>query len=103
MKSVPRCYIRKRHGNEYSVGEPDLTACIDGRRIEIEVKRPGGYTHPARKKLQEYEIRKWREAGAIAFFATSLAEVQETLVDHGFDLDEKKFLTGEKKGENISP
>ena len=41
LGTVPNCCYEKRHGSMYSVaGEPDISACINGKRVEIEVKVP---------------------------------------------------------------
>ena len=41
LDTVQNCCYEKRHGSMYSVaGEPDISACINGRRVEIEVKVP---------------------------------------------------------------
>ena len=41
LDTVPRCCYEKRHGDMYgNAGQPDISACIDGRRVEIEVKVP---------------------------------------------------------------
>ena len=75
LKTLPGCYAEKRHGNQYSAGRPDITGCINGRRFEIEVKRPGGKA----TKLQAEMLKRWREAGAVAGVATSQAEAEELL------------------------
>ena len=56
-------YARKIHGNRYTAGIPDVLGCIDGQMIVIECKTPSGTA----TKLQEAELRKWREAGAESF------------------------------------
>ena len=41
LGTVPNCCYEKRHGSMYAAsGQPDISACIDGRRVEIEVKVP---------------------------------------------------------------
>lgn len=75
LKTVPGCYAEKRHGSRFAAGRPDITGCIDGRRFEIEVKRPGRKA----TKLQEEMLRRWRSAGAIAGVVTSRDEVEELL------------------------
>lgn len=72
LNSMPECYARKRHGGMANPGEPDITACLSGRRIEIEVKRPGGKP----TALQLHQLDQWRKAGALAFVAYSLEEVK---------------------------
>ena len=76
MNSLPGCRARNNHGNAFSgAGTPDITACYRGRHIEIEVKRPGEKP----KKLQLYELEKWREAGAVAVWVESLDEVKQLM------------------------
>ena len=75
LNGLPGCYARKRHGGMANPGEPDITACLSGRRIEIEVKRPGG--KPTR--LQLAHLDRWRESGAVAFVAYSREEVKEEM------------------------
>lgn len=71
------CKVLKIHGNEYMpAGTPDLIVAVPAYRegpiktwkhpamAVIEVKAPGG-SHPT-SKLQERELRKWAEAGALA-------------------------------------
>lgn len=77
MNSIPGCYARKRHGSAYNPGEPDITGCLDGRRIEIEVKAPGGETTP----LQRAELEKWRKAGAVVGVARSVEDAKKII--HG--------------------
>ena len=41
LDTVPRCCYEKRHGSMYAeAGQPDISACINGRRVEVEVKVP---------------------------------------------------------------
>lgn len=41
LDTVPKCCYEKRHGSMYAeAGQPDISACINGRRVEIEVKVP---------------------------------------------------------------
>lgn len=74
LKKQPDCHAEKRHGGMYgSAGRPDITGCVEGRRFEIEVKRPSGKT----TKLQEIELAKWKQAGAITGVARSLSDAKE--------------------------
>lgn len=52
-------------------GCPDILWCHEGRFIAIEVKRPDGDA----RDLQEIQMRKIREAGGLAFVASSVADV----------------------------
>ena len=53
-------------------GVPDLLACIGGRFVAIEVKRPGKDATP----LQRYNIGAILEAGGTAFVAHGVDEVK---------------------------
>ena len=81
LRDLPETHARKVHGGPYgTIGEPDIDACIRGRTVKIEVKRPGkDYTLTPH---QESAIRRWNEAGAVAFVATSIEDVQRALVSH---------------------
>ena len=54
-------------------GKPDITGCLCSIHVGIEVKQPG--LEPT--KIQEYRIKKIREAGGVAFCAHSVEEVRE--------------------------
>ena len=63
----------KVHGGPFQrAGVPDIIACINGRFVGIEVKRPKGGRTSA---IQEYNIDGITQSGGIAFVATSVAEV----------------------------
>jgi len=53
-------------------GRADLSGCIRGHRVEIEVKNETGRL----SKLQRYEINEWLRAGATAFVARSVEDVR---------------------------
>jgi len=63
-------------------GTPDLLACIGGRFVGIEVKRPGKKATP----LQELHLEEIRDAGGVAFIAHGFDEVLEQLRKEGIDL-----------------
>lgn len=66
----------KVHGDLFQKsGVPDILACINGRFVGIEVKRPGGRL----SELQKYNIEHIRAAGGVAFVATSVDEVRFNL------------------------
>jgi hypothetical protein len=80
LHSLPECVVRKRWGGGMGVaGDPDITGCIRGRHLELEVKRPGGKPTP----LQEKRLREWRDAGALVGVVASVEAVQELLRSHG--------------------
>ena len=76
LNTLPQCLARKRWGGGMGVaGEPDIDACIRGRSLQLEVKRPG--QHPTLLQLKRLE--DWRRAGAIVGIVTSVAEVKALL------------------------
>lgn len=78
LNSLPECKAEKRHGSGYGKrGEPDISACYKGQRIEIEVKQPG--KKPT--KLQEKRLREWGKAGAVAVWADKVENVIK-LIEH---------------------
>ena len=71
-------HARKQHGGMYgTIGEPDITGCVNGRRIEIEVKLPGN--EPT--KIQLHRMKEWERCGALTGVAHSLEEAQIILKD----------------------
>lgn len=66
-------------GNAFQFGRPDINACYKGRCVRIEVKTPDHGNKAS--KAQEIDIKKWKKAGAVAFVAYSLEEVQEVFKD----------------------
>ena len=73
LNSLPGCLARKRWGGGMGVaGDPDIDACIRGRRVQLEVKRPG--EKPT--LLQFKRLEEWRQAGALVGVVTSVAEVR---------------------------
>ncbi len=68
----------KVHGDMFQKsGVPDILACVNGKFVGIEVKRPGGRL----SELQKYNIERIQAAGGVAFVATSVDEVRTNL-DH---------------------
>ena len=58
----------KRHGTHYGkAGQPDITGCLAGRRIEIEAK--AGDNKPTPMQLQR--LKEWSRAGAACAVAWS--------------------------------
>ena len=73
LNSLPRCLARKRWGGGMGVaGEPDIDACLAGRSLQLEVKRPG--QKPT--ALQCRRLEEWRHAGALVGVVTSVEEVR---------------------------
>lgn len=67
----------KTHGSMFGAGgEPDVSACIRGRMVQIEVKQPGEHPTP-----RQYEaLRRWEAAGALAGWADSVEMFWDLLV-----------------------
>ena len=89
LKSLPNTHAYKRLGGVANKGEPDVTGCSHGIRIELEGKRPGKHPTP----LQEKKLRNWTEAGAITGVYHSLEEAQE-IVRNGLDIN-RRGLAGD--------
>lgn len=76
LASNGKAWHMKVHGSMYQkAGVPDIIACINGRFVGIEVKRPGGIV----SKLQEYHIEQINKAGGAAFVAYSVNDVKKNL------------------------
>lgn len=56
-------------------GVPDIIACLNGRFVGIEVKRPGGVISP----LQQYNIDEIHKSGGEAFVAYSFEEARKRI------------------------
>lgn len=70
-------YYLKVHGSMYQpAGTPDILACVRGRFIGIEVKRPGGGTVSA---LQRSKLNQIEQAGGISIVARSVEDVSTML------------------------
>lgn len=82
LNDLPTGHARKVHGGPYgTIGEPDVDACISGRCVKIEVKRPE--TRANVTPHQQRALDAWDAAGAVSFVAVSLVEVVERLVVEG--------------------
>lgn len=78
INSQPGCYAVKVTGGLYQKGGiSDILACVKGRYVAIEVKRPGERLTP----LQESFLAKVVYTGGRAFVATSVEEVKAKMVD----------------------
>ena len=60
-------------------GKPDITGCLNGRYVAIEVKRPKKAGGRNAKRHQIYRLRQLAKAGALCMVARSVAEVREQL------------------------
>ncbi len=77
LDEQPDLAYEVRHGSAFGrSGQPDISGCINGRRFEIEVKRPGAKL----TLLQWSRLQQWQAAGAVAAVARSL--------------DDAKFIVG---------
>lgn len=82
LESLENNWVFKVHGGSQfqRAGVPDVIACINGRFIAVEVKRPkGGIISP----LQKANINLINMAGGVALVATSVDEVKFELVRQG--------------------
>lgn len=75
LDSIGAWYI-KTHGSIFSkAGTPDILACVKGKFVAIEVKRPGGVV----SALQEANIKLIEQAGGVALIVYSLEETKQYL------------------------
>lgn len=71
---APEVYWEKRWGGPYGrAGAPDLSLCVRGQRVELEVKRPGG-NGPTPSQVAE--LSRWAAAGAVTGVVRSLEDVR---------------------------
>jgi hypothetical protein len=63
-------------------GIPDIICCINGKYIELEVKKDKNELSKPRHKLQEYEMQKTRNANGWAFtvYPDNWEEVKSLLI-----------------------
>jgi hypothetical protein len=78
LNGLPCCLARKRWGGGMGVaGDPNIDACIRGRSVQLEVKRPGEKPTP----LQLKRIEEWRQAGAVVAVVSSVEDVKSLLTE----------------------
>lgn len=79
LNDLPHCHAAKRWtGGVYStVGEADVTGCIEGLRFEIETKVPGEDA----RKVQKARLAAWARAGAITGAARTVDEAKKVVLD----------------------
>lgn len=58
-------------------GVPDLLACIKGRFVALEVKKPDTVNNTS--KLQVYNLKKIKESGGQGYVVCSVEEVKNIL------------------------
>lgn len=67
----------KVHGSAYQpAGTADILACINGRFVAIEVKKPSGGVV---SDLQKLKLRQVENAGGVGIIARSVEDVQTKL------------------------
>lgn len=70
-------YYLKVHGSMYQpAGTPDILACVNGRFVAIEVKRPSG---GVLSELQKSKLKKIENSGGVSIVARSVEDVSEVL------------------------
>ena len=78
LNGLERCKAIKRHGGMFGrKGEPDISVCYRGHRIELEVKQPGENPEPIQKK----RLREWRSAGATVGVVRSLDDAKTIIAE----------------------
>lgn len=73
LNSLPACFAYKRYGHMSNKGKPDISGCINGIRIELEGKVGSNKPTPN----QAHWLAKWKSAGAISGWFTSLEQAQD--------------------------
>lgn len=70
-------YHVKIHGSAFMpAGTPDILACINGRFVAIEVKRPSGGVV---SELQKLKLKQIEQAGGVGIIARSVQDVSERI------------------------
>lgn len=71
LKTIPGSYWEVSPPNS-PTSKPDITGCLHGRYVGIEVKVPGKKA----RRAQSYTLDKLRKAGAACTVATSLTQIK---------------------------
>lgn len=79
INKQPHAIAENVSGNARQSGRGDINACICGRCVKIEVKRPINESNYATTKKQELYLKRWGRAGAFCISVRSLSEAKETL------------------------
>lgn len=74
LNAQPHCVAENVRGNASQSGRADINACVHGRAVKLEVKRPDSDYDTTQK--QKLYLRKWRRAGAVAVSVDTLDEVK---------------------------
>lgn len=70
-------YYLKVHGSAYQpAGTPDILACVNGRFIGIEVKKPTGGVV---SDLQKLKLKQIENAGGVGIIARDVSDVSVSL------------------------
>lgn len=77
INTLPNSMAYKRLGHINNKGQPDVTGCSHGIRIEIEGKLGDNKPTP----LQASKLRHWKAAGAITGVYYSLEEAKEIVIE----------------------
>lgn len=80
IRSLPKGWAVRVHGGQFGAGEPDISGCINGRCIKLEVKRDED--HPA-TELQLAKLKQWSLSGAITGVVWSVDQVKLILLATG--------------------
>lgn len=81
LNGLKGCIAENVHGSVYTSGRPDINGCYKGTNLRIELKSPDHGNLPT--DIQQINLMKWGRAGAIAFCAWSLSEVQYVIREDG--------------------
>lgn len=74
-EKTPGIYAVKVHCDQMQgAGIPDILACVNGKFVAVEAKRPSG---GRLSKLQEHELKKIVKAGGVGAVCRSLEEFME--------------------------
>lgn len=76
IRSLPRGWATRTHGGPFTAGEPDISGCIDGHCIKLEVKRDEKHLATP---LQLAKLQNWALAGAITGVVYSVDQVKDIL------------------------
>lgn len=80
IKSIGGLPIKQNQIGIYAqAGVPDIVACIKGRFVAIEVKRPGKKPEP----IQEAFLESINKKGGIAFWSDNLDKVKNIIKEEG--------------------
>lgn len=80
IKSIGGLPIKQNQIGIYAqAGVPDIIACIKGRFVAIEVKRPGKKPEP----IQEAFLESITKKGGLAFWSDNLDKVKSIIKEEG--------------------